>query len=370
MKTRVLILAMASIFLSATFHQCKKDEDPQPLPTQESALPANFKVDIPSSLSNISNSNKRTNGDTLKGEDIYQNLNTFIYIGEASAQLVEDIIMAIGAHGINHAMSISFVSDDDQRTKNLVVVENTTFENKTWEFELTVTDAASEGNADGGKALQVFWNRNPVDGISILKPFNIDRVKNNQDSTVMYRVDYSETGLNEYEKYMIVAIDDITMPNPLTNPFAISTLKMFVGKNGNIINIYGNSNHPFANFHSTEPGFNWAFVASGKEAEDIGVAEVGLPPSSLDETSRTVLLKTYSIKNVLTDYITYLWPSINQSQLASYLQNAQAPGYFDTNGFVQGGTSPGNQYNELETQIAALTPYNPKDILNLSISFK
>jgi hypothetical protein len=150
----------------------------------------------------------------------------------------------------------------------------------------------------------------------------------------------------------------------------MSTLKMFAGKNGDIIDVAGNSNHPNATFFTGDSGFNWAFVASGSESNEIGVAEVGLPPSNLDEPSKAVLLGNYSIKNVLTREINDLWPGIDQEGVNAYLYNTGAPGYFADHGFVQGGVAPSDEYIALESRLSLLSPYNPKEVTNLEIAFK
>ncbi len=147
-------------------------------------------------------------------------------------------------------------------------------------------------------------------------------------------------------------------------------MKMFVGKKGDVISVYGNSDHPNAKFFTDDSGFNWAFVAAGYESKDLGIAEVGLPPSNLDETSRDVLLDTYSIKNVFTDQINDAFPGIDQDLIDLYLMHTEGPGYFTDEGFVSGGTPPSGLWSELELRIEDLTPYNPSDIANLQINFQ
>lgn len=150
----------------------------------------------------------------------------------------------------------------------------------------------------------------------------------------------------------------------------MSGMKMFVGKKGDIVDVYGNSDHPNAVFFSAETGFSWSFVASGNDQLDIAVSEVGLPPSNLDEPSRTVLLEDYSIKNVFSNQIYTLWPNIDQTSVDAYLHNTEAPGFFNSNGFIQGGTSPGSEYDELEGRLPLMSPYNPNEISMLDIEFK
>ncbi|UCG26649.1 MAG: hypothetical protein JSV24_06615 [Bacteroidales bacterium] len=362
-------LVLTILFSAILFTGCEKDPDPSQ--DETSILPESFKVDIPDAISRESIVKKSAPlVDTLQGNEIYEHLSNFIAIGEGAADIVQEIIFAIAVYGINKPMYFPFEGDDDGRIKNLEVVENSSFDGASWEFQLTITDAESESNADGGKAIQVFWNRNPVKGIAVLKPYNIDRTHHLNAADAIFRIDYSEAGERGYDAHMIVYIAGLPLANPLVDPFSMSALKMFAGKKGDVIDVYGNSNHPNARFFTDNSGFNWAFVASGDEILDIGVAEVGLPPSSLDEPSRNVLLDYYSIENVFSRQIYEWWPTIDPATVAAYLYNTAAPGYFDSKGFVQGGTSPGAEYDDIEGRLPGLSPYNPKEISNLSISFK
>jgi len=333
-------------------------------------------VDIPTSISNEymatarAYSNARAQGDTLQGNDIYEHLGNFINIGEGAAEIVEDIIHGIVKHNINRPMILSFEGDDDGRIKNLEVVENQSYNGENWEFQLTITDALNEGNEDGGNALQVFWNRSPVKGIALLKPSNIDVENDSEFADAVFSIEYSEAGEHGYGANMIVEIASLPMVDPLEDRYAMSSLKMFVGKNDDNIDVYGNSNHPNAIFFSGEVGFNWAFVASGLEDVNIGVAEVGLPPSNLDEPGRAVLLGQYSIKNVFTNEINAVWPGLDPVILETYLMNTEGPGYFNENGFMMGGTSPGEEWDVPAERILDLSPYNPKEISELEILFK
>ncbi|MBN2523820.1 MAG: hypothetical protein JXB24_11145 [Bacteroidales bacterium] len=344
-------------------------------------LPERFKINIPGSLSNdlksTSISQKSANSiqvDTLNGNAIYAHLTNFIAIGEAAADIIQDIIFAIAYYDIDEPMAISFEGDDDQRIKNLVVEEGGEYDNRIWQYFLTITDAESEGDTDGGKALQVFWNTSPIEGIAILRPYHIDRKHELEALDAVIRLEYSEAGTIEYDAYMIVEIADLPMPDPRINPYALNSLKMYVGRDGDRIDVYGNSDHPNAYFYTEKTGFNWAFVASGYDSKNIGVAEVGLPPSMLDEGDREVLLKDYSIKNVLTEeinqwFLEEIGMRPDSSDLAAYLRNADAPGFFAEQGFVQGGVSPGEEYNELVNRINDLSPFNPKSVNELQIVF-
>lgn len=354
----------ASLFLSG----CTLDKGPEI--EDQNILPETFGIDIPDALSYAGGKKSAAEIDTLKGNDVYQHLRFFINVGEHGAEIVRDIIIGIFRFQINKPMEVTYESDDDGRVKHLVVVENSEYDGYTWEFQLTVTDVDSEGNEDGGKALQIFWNRNPVKGIALLKPYNIDRVNDAALGDAMFRVDYNEED-PFYDATMMVYAAGLPMPTPLEEPYAMKSMKMFAGSKGDIIDVFGNSDHPNALLISGDPGFNWAFVASGNEVKDLGVAEVGLPPSNLDEPSRNKLLGYYGLGEVFEREIKAVWGGlVPQGLIDAYLVNTEAPGYFDSHGFVAAGTSPSPDYNELDSRLPDLSPYNPKEVGNLSLSFK
>lgn len=369
MKKQNVFLSVLVIGFTLVFSSCKKDEvGPD---NQNGILPTRFSVDVPSAISQSASAKKAySSDDTIKGSDIYHHLGLFIAVGDGAGEIIEDIISGIRYYNINKPLSLTYSSDDDSRTKNLVVFEEAGFEDQVWDFQMNITDAESEGNEDGGLALQIFWNTNPIKGIAILKPYNIDRTENELADEATFRIEYSEAGEGGYDAQMLVSISGLEVINPLVDPYSISTIKMFAGKKGDIIDVYGNSNHPNAKFFNADAGFNWAFVASADEANDVAVAEVGLPASNLNETSREVLLVDYSIKNVFTAQINDVWPGIDQSLVEAYLTNTGAPGYFNQDGFVQGGVSPGVQYNEVESRIETLSPFNPSEVSEMQIEFK
>jgi hypothetical protein len=376
MKTAKIVsfVVIVGLAFSMLFSSCESNPDVTP---QEDILPAKFSVDIPSSISNkdLAKGGRiggRVKGDSLHGNDIYKNLGTFIAVGEGASQLVEAFIEGIRKYKIDRVLSLTYVGEDDNRTKNLVVLSNSTFEGKIWDYQLTITDADSENQADGGKALQIFWNKSStIEGIAIIKPYNCDRLKDGNAKDAVFRIDYSEVGDLGYDAQMEVLISGLPLADPLNDPFSINTLKMFVGKKGDVVDVFGNSNHPNALLFTGTPGFNYAFVASGNETKDTGVAEVGLPPSKLNSTDRKVLLKDYSIKSVFTNEITAIWPGVDPALLNAYLSETAAPGYFSkAKGFLSGGVSPGAEWDVLKARLDVLSPYNPKQVSELVIGFK
>jgi len=368
MKKVNLLLVLALLTL-VFFNSCKKDKE-EIEENKENILPGSWGVGIPDAISNVGETKNlsTTQSDTLNGNDIYENLRTFIAVGEGASAIVNAIITTISVHNINEPMSLTYTSDEDGRAKHLEVIENSTFDGQNWEFQMTISDAGSQANADGGNGLQVFWNQSPVKGIAILKPYNINRTDNANAPDALFKIAYSEAGENGYNEQMTVEV--IGLPDINNDIWYMNSLKMFAGKTGNIVNVYGNSDHPNAYFFdSTAVGYDWAFVASANEVTDIAVAEVGLPRNNLNSTDRAELLVTNSIHTVFNDQIVALGYAVQQD-VDNYLFNTAAPGYFNHYGFIQGGTAPIGDYNPLENSINTLSPYNPTYVRDLTISFK
>lgn len=364
LHVRSIVILFAGVLL---FTAC--ETDPFQGGNNTGILPEKFSIDIPDAISQDVTSKKALAIDTLKGNHVYSHLRFFIRVGESAGEVVEGIIRTISVYDIDRIKMLSYESAEDGRIKNVVVVEAPEFEDQLWDYGLTLTDAESEGNEDGGKGLQIFWNVDPRAGVAILKPYNINRRDDAALEQAMFRVDYSEEGEFGYDAHMIVSIADLPSIDPLLEPFAMNAMKMFVGKKGDKVDVYGNSSHPNAKLLTTTTGYNWAFVASAEAGRDIAAAEVGLPLSTLDATGREVLLEEYSIKNVFTNEVLTVWPNASQERLNAWLTNTEAPGYFDKHGFVQGGTMPGDEYSDVSARLLGLSPYNPKSIANLEILF-
>lgn len=363
-KAVLLLLSFVTVFTS-----CKKDQNSEVTTTDESVVPATFSVDIPNAISSATTT-KSTQGDTLKGNDIYGHLRTFINVGESAAEIVQKIMVAIRKNNINKAMEITYKSDDDGRMKHLVVEENVVYRSKNYRFKLTITDVLSESATDGGKALVVVWNTKPVDGIAILDFGNINAADSAKFPDFMAQIEYNEIGANGYDQEMVVSLSGYPLANPLVDCYSLRTLKMFVGRKGDVVDVYGNSNHPNARFFvDDEVGFNWAFVASSNRTSNIGIAEVALPPSTSTVSTHQTILKDYAMKTVFDRQIKKRFPSISQERVDEYLSNTSAPGYFALGGFKAAGTAPSTAYDDLKSRIDNLTPYQPVAVTNLSVAF-
>jgi hypothetical protein len=340
---------------------------------QESILPDELTVEIPASLSaDLAMHKSAVAVDTLKGREIYGHLRFFIHSGHAAARITRDVIHVLKTYNIDQVKTLTYESEDDGRIKNLVVVEAPEFEGRTWEYGLTITDAESEGNPDGGKALQIFWSASGGSrvGITLINPYNLDRSHDGRWAKAMYRIDYSGRGERGYDRYMIVSIADLPDVEPLLAPFAMNAMKMFVGAKGDFVDVFGNTSHPNAKFLSEKVGYNWAFVASASKSRDIAAVELGLPLNTVDSNDRVVLLERNSIYNVLYNEVMTVWPHSSEEIINAWLTNTEAPGYFNEGGFIQGGTAPSDEYLPLVERIALLTPYNPSMIAALEINFQ
>lgn len=378
MKALILNISIAILFV---FTSCQKDEIENPAPStgfEQTIIPTSFGVDIPSALIEEGNgslksaSTKQDEGGDFSGNDIYKHLRNFIALGQNSAQLVKEILQSIATHNINGAMSLTYTSDEDGRQKHLEVIEGAQYLGLSFEYKLVITDVDSEGNEDGGRAIVILWNKMPLHTIAILKPYNINRVENENAPMAVYKINYSEVGTAKYDRFMTVTIAHLPMPSEDVEPYAVNRLKMFVGIKGDYVDVFGNTNHPNARFFTEKKGFNWSFVASATANGEAGVAEVGLPPVELNAADRNTILVDYSIKRVITDevnrwFITEFGVRPDQSDLAKHLKDADAPGYFNRNGFVQSGTAPNELGENLKKRIQNLSPYNPSDINQLEV---
>jgi hypothetical protein len=360
-------LLMGALFFTACDNTFNDGPDAE---VEETILPEELTVEIPSALTDeVSIYKSAIAVDTLKGREIYGHLRFFIHAGDHAARITRHVFRAIRRFKIDQVISLTYVSEDDDRVKNLVVVEAPEFEGRTWEYGLTITDAESEGNDDGGKAMQVFWNRRPNEAVTLIQPYNLDHTNDHRWAAAMYRIDFSGAGELGYDRHMEVSIADLPDVEPLLAPFAMDGMKMFAGKDGDVVDVFGNSSHPNAKFLTENVGYNWAFVASGSMEEDIAVVELGLPLSSVDSDDRVVLLERNSIYNVLYNEVMTIWPNSSEEVLNAWLANTEAPGFFNHNGFIQGGEAPGEEYLPLVRRIEDLAPYNPKAIANLEINF-
>jgi hypothetical protein len=360
MKKLILIGLVAISIIS-----CKKNNDTSG--STNSLLPTKINIDMPSALSAQPSSNKSATTDTIKGNDLYNQLRAFIWIGDQSARVVQEIINAISKYNINKAMSIDFTSNDDGHKKHLEVTEKATFNNKIYQYKMVISDSIHPG-------LQMFWNTQPVEGVAIMSPEWMNR--NTLNTGAMYMIEYGQGTSTKYDKQMTVSISGL----PVIGVWGLDNLKMFVGKKGNLLEVYGNSDHPKAIILNTKntDGFSYSFTARVDTASNIAVVNLGLPGTSLAKTDS--IFTTYSITNVFSGELHWVFdplltgkPQIVKdyynAKITSWLQNAQIPAYFKNKGFVSCGTVIPSGFYAGFSNLSTLLPYAPVDVKNLKVQF-
>src|SRR5687768_6351739 len=98
MKTKNFI-TRASILVCSIVLVMSCESNPE-VESQKDLLPAKFRVDIPTSISQgetggrIAN-NGRQQRDSIRGNDIYKHLGTFIGVGKAASHILEEFINGI-----------------------------------------------------------------------------------------------------------------------------------------------------------------------------------------------------------------------------------------------------------------------------------
>lgn len=358
MKKLIYITLMA-LAISA----CKKDNT-----SSSGAFPENVAIDIPESLSSdsVQSTAKVSTNDTIKGGEIYAHLRTFIRIGEKSAEVINDIMQAIKKFELNKPMDFTFISNDDQRTKHCIVVENAVYLGKNYAFKLTITDSSHN-------AMQVFWNSSPVEGVAILDPYEINHKTLNLG--VLYSLEYGEGTLAAYDKHMIVSITGW----PAIGVYGLNNLKMFVGKKNSMLDIYGNSNHPNASIfiYPNPDGFSYSFTAHADQANNIAVVNLALPGTSL--SSADSIFINYSITKVFENEMHTIWDktangdpvklAFIKAAIDKLLLSTQIPGYFSAGGYIGCGTTKPDGFTDDFVNISDLTPYIPNDVKKLKIQF-
>lgn len=339
---------------------CGDDEDPQPGSAQVNIVPENFTVDIPSSISDPNSGGKLGSRNSLFDMSfIYIGLPVFIHIGEASAEIVQEIMTVIRLYNLDKAQSFEFTSDDDGRVKTVRIEEQITIGVESYEYGMEIKD-----KIDNAIAMQVFWNNSPVEGFAIMNAYQMDR-QNNDSSTLntFYRVRYSEN-ISNADAEMEVWISGIP-PIP-SDTGSIVNMRMLVSKTADIVTVIGNSHHPYFSFWGGQSGVvgrNYTFRARGDDENEIGIAEVALPPSNTSSVSQ--IFNTYNILEVCK--------SEYGDGVESLLFNYKAPGYFsESGGFLGDGDYNADPalWTESFTNLSGLRPFIPRDIRDLQLGFE
>jgi len=298
----------------------------------------------------------------VSGADLYQHLRTLVYVAEYSAELVNAALRNIRMYEITQPTTFTYISDDDNRIKTLVVREKIPFENETWDYEMVITDETE------GKAFAIYWNMNPRRAIAFLYrkafDYNVLFMRN-----ALIRLDYSETN-QIFDRTMLVQLIGLDS----TSVNYMSKLKMFAGQMGDVVHFYGNTIHPSAFIvdPSHAGGRAWCFKGKNDVIQDIAVAKCALPIIDLTNTEMPALWTEYTMDKVLEEEITDAYVDVAPATLENYIQYARGAAYFiGRPGFVGNDTNipdhPGFTTSFID--LTGIEPWAPYDVYTMFIDF-
>ena len=355
-KVIALIITLSTIVFSG----CNKDESGD-------SLPDNITVGISDAISFPASGSAKSaflGVDPLTGEEIYRYLRNLIYLGELSADLVQDMMISLKKHNIKYATTFSYVSIYDEKNKNVVVKENVSVNDTTWNYCLTVSDE------ELGTAFQLFWNTSPLEVTAILQPRAFD-FSTTRNSNSMIKIEYSEND-PDYDKTMILSVTRLDS----TSRQYMSNLKFFAGKIDDVISLYGTAIHPYMallNDNHTN-GRAVCFQAKNNVSDDIAIARIALP--TILQTDMTNIWVDFSVDQVLSDEIDIVYPNVDQSTLTGikeiFLSNAIGPAYFTgEQGFVSNASNiPDDEgFTTDFMNMTGLSPWAPFEINQMTITF-
>ena len=361
-KNFVLILLPALILMTGACEKSKKKGD--------NIVPESFKVGISDAISRPDLSKKNTTGTTeeITGDLLYNQLRTLVWVGELSADIVNEALAAVKKLDIDGPMEFSYTSYIDFREKDVIVRQNVDYYNASWEYALFVADE------DGSRAFQLFWNQKPLKGIAMLAPGNLFRTFDLNVNSLIH-IEYSEEQLAfageafAYDKWMLVSVTNLDS----TSRNYMNKLRLFAGKAGDIVYLRGNSAHPYAMIldETRNNGICWSFVAKNNVVKDIAVAKVALPP--VDINTLTGMWEDYSMENVLTAEIEKVYDSDPNltSIVAESTASAKIPGYFTgVLGYVSCGSNvPAIDGFTLDfIDLGNMEPFIPSEVNGMNFS--
>ncbi len=339
-------------------------------------LPKKVSVPIPRSLSaNIPVDEKGGVANVpFTGRNVYRYLRHFVFYSEQAVNLVKKQVKNLSDYEIGQNYSMT-ISGQDQRPKYIEIKTNQFFDGQNWQYFLKITDLQTETTKpDSSLAMLMYWDLNPTRVCAIVFPFNLNRKQFQNSKNTIIRLDYSQKPdiKSRYDEIMTVWIAN--HPVNRYKRFSVQNLKIVFAKKDSRIAVYGNTSHPYAwlLLQRDTPGINWAFVAAADIEKHLAVAQIGLPPNYINTDNRNIILDSFSVYNVLKreykqwflDRFGYFPP---QDSVNNFLEKALAPGYYNSNGFIQAGHSPNSNYEFLIDDLQYLSPFNPYEVANLQI---
>lgn len=367
--SRIIAIALTFFAIACDPEPIENDND-KPIVENSSTITSDFVIDIPSAISHPKKASAQRpleDSTVYDGSVIYENLASFIYVGETSAEVIQKIVAVIKQFKLDKEISFTYVSDEDGRTKTVEIIKNITRNNKNYAYELLISDS------DKSKALQMVWNESPKEGVVVLSPYDINRREPIDLKDTRYQVEFDEKS-TEYDKKMIVSISDF--PQRYNDKGFISNLKMTAIQTGDIIEVTGTSVHPEFYFeHSGFKGRSYCFVAKANKNKNIGIAKVGLP-RSFSSSQDSIFI--YDYEKILMDEIPYTeaGKKYGNENVANYVKdrliNHEAPAFFTNDKFTSSGNDvpSGLGFTEDLQNLSKLTPFLPNDISTIRVDFK
>ena len=353
---KIHLIFVSLLTLGILFSSCSKHRS-------NDVVPDNVKVKLSDAIS-VPDLDKKdlTLLDTISGRDLYQELRTLIFIGDFASDLIEGALQSIKLYNIDKPMQFSYISDDDNTAKSVIVSSNATFENELWDYSLIITNEQKQ------KGFELFWNMNPLKVVAILNPgaYNVNVLLMR---AAMIRVDYSESN-PEYDRTMMIRIAQM---DSITRKY-MKSMKMFLGQNGSVIDFYGNTIHPSAYIMDPDHagGLSWSFKGRNNTKLDIAVAKCALPPVTLPSAEMSTLWSTYAMDAVLQTDIEAVYVGATPGEIEPYLANARGLAYFSgPAGFVgSGSTLPEiDGFTNAFIDLTGLEPWAPDDVFRMSIGW-
>ena len=298
----------------------------------------------------------------VSGCYLYQKLRTFIYYGDNAGTIMNQYLSILDQYEITGPTIFSFINDQDGKTKNVVVTDNVDFFNQTWDYFMFITDGFE------GAAMALYWNMNPNKAIAIFRPKALN------SNSIFLRdayvwIEYDESD-QFFDRTTLIQITDMDT----TSENYMSKLKMFIGQEGDVAHIYGNTIHPTAYLVNPEhtDGRSWSFKAKNNIKLDIAVAKCALPTTKLTLDEMSNIWTFYSMDEVLREEIEAVYTDLTPVQIEPFLINAIGSAYFiGPAGFVSNNLDvpedPGFTNDFLD--LTGLEPWTPIDVFNMIISF-
>lgn len=308
-------------------------------------LPGKVTIEIPSSLNAIEQT--LNNKNLLSIDTIYNYIRIFINIADEAGKIAENSFDRLSAIETKDILEFSYTGNDGN-TKNVSIRENFIENDVSWDYYMEIYNVTF---AD--LALKAYWNSDNNEQKIVFNPSKVNVKEMLEHPDALVEIVYKQDIASEpYEKSMFMAIKGLTIPE--NDHFSPDNILLFIGQNGNTLDVTGSSNNPNVIFLNDEysGGRNWSFVAKVDLVQNIAVAELALPPSWIETNEN--LPVNYSLKQILLDEMRLTFPEtilMTDEQVLNMINldpsEIENPVYFNNLGFAGTGIAPSTNYSSL-----------------------